>query len=484
MGKVLVNESSLTAIAKAIRNNGTSSSTKYKPSEMAEGVTMACMATGQAAYNNGLDDGRIQGREAEAYERDKQDAAYLAAINVKFQTYGAANANTLEDVPQQIDEVHAIGVEQGGENGDSIPDEAFVLEDVIKYKFAYDSWSWFFNNYKDKLTTKDLTNLEYAFAVSNQLESFPDGFVFNFKSNSTLNCSAAFRESPFVSVPSLDFKQTAGTSYTVNISYLFIHCHELKSIGNLKNANISSLTSLFGNCYKLRQLPNFINVDFDAIHNASSSLSGIFENCYSLRNIDSDLLKELYASKVTTFVSVLFYNLFNNCYVLDEAIGMTPITGTVTSNAFSNTFTNCYRLKNAIFTTQADGTPYTVNWKTQTIDLSKYVGYANGSTNITKYNSGITTSKQVTSATTYQALKNDPDWFTTNIAYSRYNHDSAVATINSLPDASAYLSTTSGTNTIKFKGAAGSSTDGGAINTLTAEEIAVATAKGWTVTLS
>ena len=35
--------------------------------------------------------------------------------------------------------------------------------------------------------------------------------------------------------------------------------------------------------------------------------------------------------------------------------------------------------------------------------------------------------------------------------------------------------------TIKFKGAAGAKTDGGAINTMTEEEIAVATAKGWTV---
>jgi hypothetical protein len=64
------------------------------------------------------------------------------------------------------------------------------------------------------------------------------------------------------------------------------------------------------------------------------------------------------------------------------------------------------------------------------------------------------------------------------VNYSRYNHDSAVETINSLPDTSAY-----GTNTIKFKGASGALTDGGAINTLTEEEIAVAAAKGWTVTL-
>ena len=80
-------------------------------------------------------------------------------------------------------------------------------------------------------------------------------------------------------------------------------------------------------------------------------------------------------------------------------------------------------------------------------------------------------------------MKNNPDWFTCNFAYSRYNHDSAVETINSLPDTSAYIAANGGTNTIKFKGVAGSATDGGAINTLTEAEIAVAAAKGWTVSL-
>ena len=37
---------------------------------------------------------------------------------------------------------------------------------------------------------------------------------------------------------------------------------------------------------------------------------------------------------------------------------------------------------------------------------------------------------------------------------------------------------------INFKGASGSATDGGAIDNLTEEEIAVATAKGWTVSIS
>lgn len=91
---------------------------------------------------------------------------------------------------------------------------------------------------------------------------------------------------------------------------------------------------------------------------------------------------------------------------------------------------------------------------------------------------------EITDDTSYQLLKDNEDSYTRKIAYSRYNHDSAVETINTLPDTSAYLAESGGTtNIIKFKGASGSATDGGAINTLTEQEIAVAAAKGWTVSL-
>ena len=177
---------------------------------------------------------------------------------------------------------------------------------------------------------------------------------------------------------------------------------------------------------------------------------------------------------------------------------------------FDSTFHQCSRAKNITFEMNEDGTPKTANWKSQTIDLTS-VGHSEVSgeatlekiydtvsskCNILAYNSGITVDKLVYDDATYQALKDDPDWFSIqstsnsfsnlickNAEYSRYNHDSAVATINSLPDTSAYLASAGGTNTIKFKGSAGGATDGGAINTLTEEEIAVATAKGWTVTL-
>lgn len=175
--------------------------------------------------------------------------------------------------------------------------------------------------------------------------------------------------------------------------------------------------------------------------------------------------------------------------MLDKAVGL-PVNevSKIASNMFRDTFTNCCRMKSAVFDTNDDSTVKTANWKSQTIDfaganVSRAVGVTFSDGYILNYNSGITADKCVRTDEDYQALKNDEDWFTYDISYSRYNHDSAVETINSLPDTSAYLATAGGTNTIKFRGVAGSLTDGGAINTLTAEEIAVATAKGWTVTL-
>ena len=123
--------------------------------------------------------------------------------------------------------------------------------------------------------------------------------------------------------------------------------------------------------------------------------------------------------------------------------------------------------------------------KSQTINLSNafQVGWTSFPSDIYNYNSGITKEKEVKDDATYQALKNDPDWYATNESYARYNHDSAVNTINSLPDTSAYLATAGGTNTIKFYDDSAIGTDEGPASNLTEEEIAVATAKGWSVAL-
>ena len=224
----------------------------------------------------------------------------------------------------------------------------------------------------------------------------------------------------------------------------------------------------------------FDNITFN--NNPFQSLN-LFSYCYSLRNIDA-VMPYLKKALVNYNSGAGYISCFQNMFSLDEINNVPIMNGVKTYNGFNSAFSRLSRAKNITFETD-NGTPYLVQWKSQTIDLSwDYgVGTINSGymSNLVNYNSGITADKEVKDDATYQALKDDPDWFTTKTEYSRYNHDSAVNTINSLPDTSAYLATQGGTNTIKFRGNSGSLTDGGAINTLTEEEIAVAAAKGWTV---
>lgn len=384
MAKVLVNESSLTGIADAIRGKNGSTDT-YKPSEMAAAIT---------------------------------------------------------------------AISGGGSGGYYIPEEAFVISGDCPHRFARNGWNWFINNYGNKITTNNINNPSYMFFDSSNLTNIP-------------------------------FDLNLNNATYVPFNYMFYSCNNLQAIGKIINMLPSDLSWMFYDCRKLRFLPEIVNSSFSMIHDYPlASSSSMFYCCFSLRTIPEDLLNQIYGTW-TSIYSTFLYNAFHYCCNLDELKGLNPQTGEITSNMLSTTFAQCNRLKNIIFALQDNGTPYIVNWKNQTMDLSEYVGYAPHEyiEKILNYNSGITEDKRVTDDATYQALKDDPDWWTSKVEYSRYNHDSAVATINSLPDTSAYLAANGGNNTIMFKGESGSATDGGAINTLTEEEIAVATAKGWGVSL-
>lgn len=340
-------------------------------------------------------------------------------------------------------------IETGGGGGSAeLPSEAFDFSGDCSYAFAGGHFDWFISNYGSKITTSAITNANYMFKNAKTIEEIP--FDINFNND----------------------------SYRI-ATYMFQNCQNLKSItGKIVDLYPTSMASMFYNCYNLRYLPEFSNLYMNRIQtNTSGSVSSMFNGCYSLRSIPESLLKKLY-NPTTASTTYRVTTNFNNLYVLDELVGLNPTSNVaITSNTFSSAFKYFSRVKDIKFATQDSGLPISVSWKNQTIDLTSYVGYASVDTHITNYNSGITKAKKVTDDATYVALKDDPDWYTASVNYSRYNHDSAVNTINSLPE------TSSTGCTIKFKGAAGTNTDGGAINTLTEEEIAVATAKGWTVTL-
>ena len=351
------------------------------------------------------------------------------------------------------------------------PDEAFLVTGNCMYRFSSGGWDWFINQYGDKITTKSVNNATYMFKDC-LASSIP--FDINLHQD-TSNFSRMFAGcSNLTLAPSikLNLVNSVGTGSGVDFSSICDSCRNLRDAENIFNHNELDILSSI-KVTSSYSCPNY---------------GYLFSGCFSLRQVPSWFYKLRISDESTAYPAAakhLYLYTFDNCYSLDE-INDLPVLltqGEQTANMFGNLNNKCGRLKNLTFEKNEDGTPKVVKWKSQIMDLTQYVGYAFVKTNVTGYNSGIAKDKEVTDDATYQALKNDPDWYTGNVNYSRYNHYSAVSTINSLPDTSAYLAASGGTNTIKFKGDAGSLTDGGAISELTEEEIAVATARGWTVTL-
>lgn len=328
-------------------------------------------------------------------------------------------------------------------------EEEFVFSGDCGYAFYQNGWNWFVDKYKDRISTKDISNAKSMFE-GNKIEKIP--FELNFDSTQECNAQSMFRE--------------CGAKEIAAINGLHPDC----------------MDAMFFGCINLRHLPEFNDFDPSIINEGNGNLwfYNVFAVCNSLRSIPEDFLKRLYDKTATMSNYTPLYGSFKMCHVLDEIRGLSPITGTIKSNVFINTFDYCSRVKDIVFDTQ-DGAPYIANWKNQTIDLSMYVGYIDYPSAFGA-NSGITEDKEVTDVESYLALANDPDWFTCNVEFSRYGHDSAVNTIQSLPDTSAYLATAGGTNTIKFKGDSGSKTAGGGCSSLTEEEIAIAVSRGFTVT--
>lgn len=336
---------------------------------------------------------------------------------------------------------------------DAIPNSAKHITGNCTSMFASGSWDWFIEQCGEEITTEGIIYTDHMFN-SSKVKSIPFD----------LNCA-----------------------YDCIASQTFYNCENLEHLPNI-TGRLINFYSFLGNCYRIREIPEqwATGIDWDYINTSTQwsecRMANFFQGCYSLRSIPKVLIKRLYGAS-SNFNA---YNyIFSACVSLEEIEGFRGPNTTLISNCLNN-FGYCHRLGRLIFDYEDENTntPRTENWKSQTINLSEGVGWAHyeySKDNIVNYNSGIIADKEVKDDATYQALKNDPDWFTSKVEYSRYNHNSAVETINSLPDTSAYLAANGGTNTIKFEGAAGSATDGGAINTLNEEEIAVAAAKGWTV---
>lgn len=340
------------------------------------------------------------------------------------------------------------GISTGGA---TLPPEAYVITGNCDRLFTDGKWKWYIDFFGSQVTTNNITGCSYMFYNCPELTNIP--FSINGKSSEDyISCGNMFQScANLLTLPTLTIKP-----------YM--------------------MSDMFNGANRIREIPESYatTIDFSRVHSYSSSMGSMFYDCYSLRTIPNNFLKQCYSTATSSY-SCFYHNAFYGAWCLNEIVGLPILPVEFTSNIFYNTFNNCHRVKNIIFDTNEDGTAKTASWKNQVIDLTNSVGYFSGSdaNSMLYYNSGITADKQMTDSNA-STLQNDPDWYGIDQSHSRYDNVSAIATINSLPDTSAYIAANGGTNTIKFKSVSHNpfSVDP---SEMTEEEIAVATAKGWTV---
>lgn len=289
------------------------------------------------------------------------------------------------------------------------------------YSFSNDRFSWLFNNY-DGIKIKSGDNSSYMFAYSHSITDLS-------------NVQVTFPFSPS------------------NVMGMFQDCQKLKYFPRM-SGTVESVYRMFYYCLAVEEFPDdfFNNLKLEDNYYAQSGGS-IFMDCHNLKKMPQ--LKTFFDTAGSppryTDNNVLGY-LFYGCHSLKQITNI-PIpkkyqTTEMQQNMFPSSFSRTYNLTSLTFAPIQKPLP----WSEQFIDLTSNVGFK-------KENYNDSTSQ----------------------LNSVYNYDSAVETINSLPDTSVYLAEAGGTNTIQFYSNQGANTEGGAIGNLTAEEIAVAAAKGWTV---
>lgn len=321
------------------------------------------------------------------------------------------------------------------------------------YRFSNSGWDWFIKKYGHQMTLENING-----------------------------CSKMFYQCQYGGEWPFEISLSPSHTYGIDMEAMFQFTGlTMNTLPKINGAVVRNMQDFISYSYVWR-VPDdyFDSFDWSAIEKETgqygAKIGCMTSQAYCLRSFPWHIYN--HENPYIANSNYCYYSGFCYMYLLDEAVNL-PIPYTVdwTSNNMGyQGFTECRRIKDFTFAVDENGQPLVKRWKSQVMEMHKNFGWG---MNSSQSYFDISDDKKVFDDESYQALKNDPDWFTNDVAYSRYNHDSAVRTINSLPDTSAF-----GTNTIKFKGEAGSKTDGGAINTLTDAEIAVAAAKGWTVTFA
>lgn len=279
--------------------------------------------------------------------------------------------------------------------------------------------------------------------------------------------------------------------------------YPMKIVSSNYPFTISKCDYAFSYCKLVEMRSDFFPSNF--IFGGSGTKYLFFINCHFLRRVPDNFLAEIWANSInkisySSVTGILSAWMYSGSWVLSKVLGL-PVTignsSVISFNTFASCVNDCYSLHRLTFY-MPNGSPATANLVNQTVDLSVNVGYWPPSDNwnldgikqflledADKNNAFLINSANDATGANVENINS----YAVDVAYATYTRKSAVETINSLPDTSAALAAANAnggtyTNTIKFNYGAGSAYGSDYyMASLSAAEIAVATAKGWTVTL-
>ena len=279
--------------------------------------------------------------------------------------------------------------------------------------------------------------------------------------------------------------------------------YPMKIVSSNYPFSISECEYTFSYCKLVEMRSDFFPSNF--IFGGAGRKYLFFINCHFLRRVPDNFLAEMWANSInnisySSVSNILSAWMYSGSWVLPKVLGL-PVTignsSVISFNTFNSCVNDCYSLHRLTFY-MPNGSPATANLVNQTVDLSVNVGYwpSSGGWNLDgikgflledadKNNAFLINSANDATGANVENLNS----YAVSVDYATYTRKSAVETINSLPDTSAALAAANAnggtyTNTIKFNYGAGSAYGNDYyMASLSAAEIAVATAKGWTVTL-
>ena len=312
-----------------------------------------------------------------------------------------------------------------------------VTVETGKYKPRYVSFYKYtgteLDNEINSLDTSDMQSMKYMFYECVSLTSLD---LSNFNTSNVTNMASIFDNCRALTSLNLN---NFDTSKVVNMISMFYSCQKLTNIdvSNFDTSNVTSMSSMFSSMYALETI-NLSNFNTGKVQNMDS----MFQNDTKLQEIN---LSSFTGTSLTTV-----RNMFSGCSSLQNL----NISNLDTSNVndFSYAFYNCSKLE-TIPKLKADKMKNITNSFNQCLKLKNFDGLENiGKAYITSYSAnysnylfGLSSSKELTK-------------------------ESLINILNNLYD-------------IKAKGCKAQKFSIGTTNIakLTAEEIAIATEKGWTV---